>query len=261
MKGYFIGALACAAMMCSCKKELDFTYHDIDEIPVAEAYLTQEGATLSLTMTTPMDEPMDRRRLTDATVTLYDLDSEDWTVLETDGAKRYVSPIPGIPGNRYRMMIERDGQFYVADGKMYGASRIMAAEFAWIKMPYDYVAVLQVEFEDDPGEGSSFYWVRLLRNGEPYMWQVTTDAMAQNGIVKIAFMTSRKDLDEEDEETALRRGDEVTVIVQQVSRDMFDYIMALGNDSNGARMWQGDHCLGFFLPSCRTERSVVFDLE
>lgn len=259
---YFLAIFPLIAILFgSCKKELDFSYHDIDPIPVAEAYLSQDGATLTLTLTTPMDEPMDRRRLTDAEVTLYNVDQDEWTILEADRSGIYRSPIPGLAGDHYQMVIERDGEFYISSGLMYGPARIVSAEFGWIKMPYDYVAVLQVEFEDNTGNDNSCYWVRLLRNGEPYMWQVTTDAMAVDGVVKMAFMTSRKDLDEEDDETALRYGDEVTVIVQQVSRDMFDYIMAIGNDSNGAMMWHGNHCLGFFLPSWRTERTILFTLE
>ncbi len=259
---YIIAALSLITVLCgSCKKEIDFSYHDIEPIPVAEAYLSQKGAEVTLTLTTPMDEPMDRRHLKDAEVTLYNLDRDEWTVLEADRSGIYRSPLPGVTGDKYRMIIERNGEIYVADGVMYGGASIVSAQFDWIKMPYDYVAVLQVEFMDNPDDDNSCYWIRLLRNGEAYMWQATTDAMAVDGVVKIAFMTSRKDLDEEDGETALRYGDEVTVMVQQISRDMFDYIMAIGNNSSGGWMWQGNHCLGFFLPSWRTEKTVEFTLE
>ena len=81
---YLLVALPLAILAGSCKKELDFSYHDIDPIPVAEAYLSQNGTELTLTLTTPMDEPMDLRRLKDAEVTLYNIDQDDWVVLEAD---------------------------------------------------------------------------------------------------------------------------------------------------------------------------------
>ena len=65
------------AVLVSCEKELDISYHNIDPLPVIEAELTPDGARVGITMTTPMGEPMDRTRLTDAVVTLTDL---------TDGA-------------------------------------------------------------------------------------------------------------------------------------------------------------------------------
>ncbi|MDE5750269.1 MAG: hypothetical protein K2H87_05825, partial [Duncaniella sp.] len=63
-------AILLMALLTSCEKELDIRYHDIDPLTVIEAELTPDGARVGITMTTPMDEPMDLTRLTDATVTL-----------------------------------------------------------------------------------------------------------------------------------------------------------------------------------------------
>lgn len=59
--------------LTGCEKELDFKYHDIDPIVVIEGELTPDGAKVGITMTTPMDEPMDRTHLTDATVRIEDI--------------------------------------------------------------------------------------------------------------------------------------------------------------------------------------------
>ncbi|MDE6835901.1 MAG: hypothetical protein K2J03_02965, partial [Muribaculaceae bacterium] len=61
--------------LTGCEKELDFKYHDLESPLVIEATLSQEGSNVRLTHTTPMDEPMQRGRLTDATVSITDLTS------------------------------------------------------------------------------------------------------------------------------------------------------------------------------------------
>ena len=63
----------CILAMASCSKDLDFKYHDIAPLTVIEGELTDQGARVAVTLTTPMDEPMDRTRLTDASVVITDL--------------------------------------------------------------------------------------------------------------------------------------------------------------------------------------------
>ncbi len=65
-------SLAMLPLACSCEKELDFKYTDIEPILVIEGYQNEEGSSVALTLTTPMDEPMDHTRLTDASVTIED---------------------------------------------------------------------------------------------------------------------------------------------------------------------------------------------
>ena len=39
------------AVLVSCEKELDISYHNIDPLPVIEAELTPDGARVGITMT------------------------------------------------------------------------------------------------------------------------------------------------------------------------------------------------------------------
>lgn len=252
----FIGVVALAFQ--ACKKELDMEYKDIEPITVIEGELSLQGANVRITMTTPMDEPMDTTLLTDATVTLSDLNVGTSEALVADKFGVFTSSNVGIPGHWYELRVVHDGKSYVARCEMAAPTDLLALEFNWIKMPYDHVAVLQVSFTENLAINGDCYWVRLYRNGKAYMWNLVTDLNARNGVINDVFMTSRRDLDEEDEATALRDGDVITASVSPISREMYDYLEAVSSDSNGPAMFSGDFCLGYFLASATVSSSITF---
>lgn len=254
----FAPAVTAAFMLVSCEKELDIKYRDIDPIPVIEGALTTGGATVSVTMTTPMDAPMDRTRLTDAAVELADLTSGVTVTLTPDSNGDYVSDIPGVPGHDYRLTVSRAGAVYGSERRMLPAPEIAGMEFNWIKMPYDHVAVLQVLIADDPATLGDCYWVRVYRNGEIYRWTYVRDNLAEDGYIAEVIMTSRRDVDEEDDDDVLVDGDVVSASVTRISRAMYDYLEAISSGSNGPAMFAGDFCLGYFTAGGMAERSVVF---
>ncbi|MDE6485275.1 MAG: DUF4249 domain-containing protein [Duncaniella sp.] len=254
---YFLAVSACLAT-ASCEKELDFKYHDIAPITVIEGELMPDGIRVGVTLTTPMDEPMDLTRLTDAAVSLRDLSTGEIYSLSTDAAGYYSAAISGIPGHEYRLRAERNGCVYEAETEMYGPSEILSLEFNWIKMPYDHVAVLQCKFADVGPQLGDCYWVKLFRNGEIYRWTQSDDRGAIDGVCSFTVMTTRRDTDEEDDEDVLYDGDVITCTVSRISKAMYDYLEALQNDSNGPCMLTGDMCLGYFIATTPVEKSIVF---
>lgn len=254
---YILAAAAAAVICTSCEKELDFHYHDVAPQLVIEGNLTGDGASVSLTSTTPMDEPMDRNRLTDASVRLTDVTAGVTVSLTPDESGIYRDITPGAEGHEYRLEVERDGRTYTSTSVMGNEVELTDLQFKWIKMPYDYVAVLQVSFTDAASVGD-YYWVRLYRNGEAYLWSVVGDHLAVNGVINEVIMTSRQDTEEEDDKKVLRDGDVVTVTVTSISEEMMDYLIALQSDSNGPRMFAGDFCLGYFLASPVTSGDITY---
>ena len=249
-----------ALMTGACKKEIDFEYTDIDPILVIEGALTMEGAEVALTFTTPMDEPMDRRHVTDAEVTIEDLASGATIALTAYADGVFRAAEGGVPGHGYRLTVERTEGVYAAECVMGGEVEIVGMEFGWIKMPYDDVAVLQVSWLDDSSVADECYWLRLYRNGEAYRWAEVNDLLSDNGVINEVMMTSRRDLDEEDEADRLEAGDVVTATVAPVSRRMHDYLEALAQgNSNGPRLFTGPLCLGYFLAAPVSTRTVTFD--
>ncbi len=249
---------ALCIILSGCSKDLDFKYHDIEPLTVIEAELSPDGARVAITLTTPMDEPMDRTRLIDATVTLRDLTAATECTLAADAEGYFRHPAPGIAGHDYRLTVERGGKVYESTTRMYPPTEIVSLEFNWISMPYDQVAVLQAQYLDDPATLQECYWIKLYRNGEIYSWQEQDDRGAVDGIATFFTMTSRRDTDEEDDDEVLFDGDVMTFTVTQISKEMHDYLEALQNDSNGPSMFSGERVLGYFLASSPVSQSITF---
>lgn len=180
---------------------------------------------------------------------------------EGDAAGVFSGDVNGIPGHMYRINVKRNGEEYESRSLMGSPSEIKSLGFNWIKMPYDHVAVLKVAFTDDALKHGDCYWLRIYKNGEAYKWVAITDDLSVNGVIEEVVMTSRKDLEEEDEKTALREGDVVSVTVAPISREMCDYLEAISNDSNGPRMFSGPLCLGYFLAAPLATSSITFEPE
>ncbi len=256
--GVFILAASVALCMASCEKELDFEYHDIDPIPVVEASLTEHGAEVSLTRSVAMDEPMDTLCLTDAEVRLTDLTSGESRLLTAGEDGIFRDATPGVTGHDYSLSVSMDGKVYESSARMLAACEITGVGFRWMKMPGDDMAILQVHFTDSP-QSADYYWVRVYRNGEFYAWDVITDHGAVGGVIEENITTTHRDPSQEDDEKSLLfDGDEVRVSVTPVDRRMFDYLIALLNDSDGPALFDGGLCLGYFLASSADARSVVF---
>lgn len=261
----YIVAMVAATLITGCEKELDFEYHDINPLPVIEASLTQEGAEVHITVTTPMGEPMNEAAFTDATVMLLDITSGDEFELLQDADGTFRNPITGISGHVYRLIVSLGGDYqqtFESESCMLPATEILHSQFHWIEMPGDDMAALQLLIADNPLT-VDYYWVRLYRNGEPYMWNAITDRPASNGVLEEVLTTTHRDPEQEDEKQLLVDGDIITATVTPINRRMFDYLTALMNGSNGQQQFYGinssnDCCLGYFLPSPVASATIIY---
>lgn len=254
----YIFILTIVLLLVSCEKELDFKYNDVESQLVIEAILSEEGSTVSLSQTVPMGDPLKISQLTDAAISLKDITENRSYSLSVDEKGIFYEGTPGIPGHEYGIEVTCNGQYYYSSCVMRQASDILSLDFQWIKMPYDYVAVLQVSFTDPANTTDDCYWIRIYRNGESYMWLLSDDRRSVNGIINEVTMTSRKDISDEDDATVLRDGDIVSVAVAPISREMYDYLTALQSDSNGPRMFEGAYCLGYFMAAPISKSEIEF---
>lgn len=261
MKKFFLSLVLFVSLFVGsgCEKEIDIEYHDIEPILVIEGSLSQDGAEVALTLTTPMDEPFTNTYLTDAKVSIEDITGSGTFDLHPDDRGIFTSTLKGEVGHTYRLQVERGGKKYSAECLMRPLATITGMEFSWIKMPYDEVALLQVSFTDDTSKVGERYWLRLYRNGKAYKWTTVSDHLSSNDNIDEVIMTTRRDLDEEDEKDKLEAGDIVTATLVPVSLEMHDYLEALSiGNSNGPRMFEGSFCLGYFLAAPVSTDSILF---
>lgn len=248
-----------ALLLASCEKEIDFTYHDIPQQQVIEGVLTQDGVSVRLTKTVPTDEPFSGATVTEATVCVRDLDTGRLhTLLPGEEGAFTLDGLTGETGHSYELTVAIGEEAYRSTSRMLPPVEIISAEFNWIKMPYDDVAVLKVTFTQDTDPDTQ-YWLRVYRNGEPYQWQAIESRNAIDGLVTGMMMTSRKDISEEDDDEVLKDDDVVDIEVLPVSRTMGDYLNSLNNgDYNGNMMFTGSYCLGYFLAAPLSKTRIVY---
>lgn len=244
--------------LCSCEKELDFKYHEIEPLTVIEGVLTPDGITVRLTQTTPMGEPMNREPLTDAEVTLTDLSDDITYDLYVGNDGEYIENTGGIVGHMYRLTVSRGENIWTSESLMYPAVEIESMGISWIKMPYDYVSVLQVIYKDDIKLKGECFWLKIYRNGEIYSWAEQDDRNSANGLINFVSMLSRQDIDEEDESDILVEGDIVSIEISGISSEMKGYLEAIGNDSSGPAMFSGAKALGYFIATSPVTQSIVY---
>lgn len=243
----------------SCEKELDIQYHEVAPKTVIEAYITDSGPEVLVSLTTPMNEPMDCTPLTDVSVSVRDLTSGSEHILSPGSDGLYRTTLTPVCRHTYELTVRRGNESFAAVSTMTEAPVIEGMEFSWVDMPYDDVAALQISFADNnPDIQGECYWLRVFRNGEPYTWSAIKDDLSADGIINEVLTTSRKNTENEDEDQVLVDGDVVSVVISQVSREMYDYLNAIRSDSNGPRMFAGDFCLGFFLAAGQARASVTF---
>lgn len=251
---------ACALLtFASCEKEIDFEYKDIPEQQVIEGVMTQEGVNVRLTKTVATDEPFNDRTIIDAEVTVADKTAGEIYPLTPNEDGVFTLPgLIGQTGHEYELTVSIGEDIYKSTSRMHTKSTIVSAEFNWIKMPYDDVAVLKVQFTEAEDMNTQ-YWLRVYRNGEPYEWQAIESRNAVDGLVTGMMMTSRKDIDEEDDDTVLKDGDIIDIEVMSISKKMGDYLNSLNNgDFNGNRMFTGSYCLGYFLAAPVSRTQIIY---
>lgn len=249
MKSFkYIALLSVILILSSCEKEIDFRYHDIDPIPVIEASLNDQGCDVIITLTTPMDETMNSNRITDANVSILDVNSGVEYDLHVNTEGIFHSSEAGIPGHDYQIIVKIGEETYTSTTRMLSPTEITDASFYWIKMPGDDMAALQVMFTDNVNT-EDYYWIRIYRNGEMYSWSVINDHVASEGIVKEVITTTHKDPAQENENQIINSGDEIKVTVTPLNRKLFDYLNAIAGQSNGEPQFEGPVCLGYFIAS------------
>ena len=255
----YILAAATLLVLASCEKEIDLEYHDIEQQQVIEGLLTEEGCGVRLTKTVSTDEPFENNAVTDALVTIADLtEPETFLLLPDESGFFSAEGVAGTPGHEYELTVRIGTDTYSSISRMLPPTEIVSAQFNWIKMPYDDVAVLKVELTQlaDPRVN---YWLKVYRNGEIYDWQALESRNAVDGIVTGMLLTSRKDTEEEDEDSVLKEGDRIDIEVLTISEAMADYLDSLNNgDYNGNRMVSGSFCLGYFLAAPLAKTQIIF---
>ena len=251
---------AMIAVLCSCTKEIDIDYHEIDAIPVIEGHLSMDSATVKITTTRNMDDSVKTagKRVDDVRIVGPDGRA---TLLDycSDGTYRPVEKITPAEGETYQLQVTIDGVVYSGSSTLMPRIEITEPQFLWVNF-MDWMQVMEFETTNVPIGSEVYGWVRIHRNGEIYFsdaGRCMGDSPFDIGLYYDSDM-------ENDEEMILYNGDKLRLEVRTIDENVYYYLAEYNNTKKNPKQFftpsvDGKVCLGFFAVYDRVVIDMVYE--
>jgi hypothetical protein len=265
MKANLFCLLISLLLFSACEKPIDIDLNSSDPKIVIEGAISNVSGncTVKLTRSLNFDEPNEFPPVSGAFVKISD-DTGNTVMLNEISAGIYgTAALPGIPGRTYKLEVTDDGEVYTAISKMPFPVVIQSASIEEaISVPFEIIA----RFQDPPGISNYYRLTQVIERGgssdiivdDDRLQDGSTIALSTALISGIAFNGT----------PSLKSGDSVTVALQAIDRDVYEYLRMLNelqqedllgqpasyanptsNISNGA--------LGYFNAYSETSKTIV----
>lgn len=210
----------------SCQKVIDVDLNEAEPRVVVEAEINDQPGPyyVALSRTVNFDETNVFPPVTGATVVLSDNAGNSETLTEEQPGLYRTNSITGTPGRTYTLQITSSGTTYTAVSTMpqpvkLDSLNLQSAIFR------DSVKNVHAYFTDLKGTENWYRLVQIFNDNVSENINVTNDVL-QDGHVFDAMLFTPDD-------HRLRRGDSVTVILQTIDKNVFDYFRTLGQVTGG----------------------------
>ena len=260
--------------LTSCKKEIDFDFHETESLVVIEGRVTNEGSSVVITKSRSVTDSVRPHCLTGALVTIS-ADGKTTTLPYDASTDSYCSSLKGVAGTTYELSVDLDGHHYEASAYMSAPAPILSAGFYWMTVLDERMLVYELWAVDPYPSERNQYWYRVDRIShhphfegkqatEPYRWGVIDDRGFPPGKVFIDIMsTSEKAMDEDEEEqwkSILYDGDSITCQLMTIDRPVYDYFSSLRAGQSGGANPRSNitgGCLGYFAAGTVTRTDTI----
>lgn len=231
----------------SCTKVVNIDLNKSNPQYVVEAEVTSGNmpSTVHLTRSVNFSEANNYPAVTNAVVILSDDASNvDTLIQETPGVYKS-EKIKGVAGRTYNLQILVDGKNLTATSKMPQAVNIDMLKMVDQPSFGQQIKAPQVSFHEIKGVGNYYYFV-VYRNGTRVRTLYIDNDLANDGTVVDRVLP---DLD-----SAYRAGENVTVNLQSISKEAYDYYFSLqqtigqssATPANPVTNINGGNVLGYF---------------
>ena len=256
-----ISAMLLTFCLASCEKEIPMDYHQVESLYVAEARLTQNGASVRLTTTQDMtDNRRNAHNVDDATIVLSS-NGETLDTLRHAANGNYQSDVKGVAGFTYDIDIRlADGRHFASSSTMQQAPEMTGFRFVWKDIIGERMLFADLQLQDIAHE-ANYYFMHLYRNGVGYRWAVMTDDHNPGKELQQLFScTTERDMNRGDSD-ALQDGDRIRVEIRSIDRVSYDYLYSMqvmdNAGTNPIANFSGG-CLGFFSAYHVVNYNTVF---
>ncbi|MBP5679540.1 MAG: DUF4249 family protein [Bacteroidales bacterium] len=246
--------------LCSCTKEIELDYRDIDPIPVIEGLLAPDFAEVKITQTRNMDDSVKTPGIrVDEVKVLSGKGVETPFAFEKDGIYRPTSPIEMNDGETYTLSVTIDGVEYVGQSTLQPTIEFSEPQFLWAEL-MDWMQILECETTNVPDETEAFAWIRIYRNGKIYF----SDAGSTTGNSPLDIGLYYDSDMEQDDEAILYTGDSIFMDFRTIDEQVYNYL----NEYNAGHMnpkqfftpsEEGKICLGYFAVFNHVTYEVIYE--
>lgn len=253
MKNIILYLTFIALLLCSCEKEIELDYRDIEPIYVVNAGICNEGCEVSITKTRNIDDPTISDGIQVQSVIISDMSGTKYPLTYSSDGKYHSDKLIGISGITYTLSIIIDDVSIESTSTMPDAVEIKSISMHWEQMMGNDMLHLVVNVED-AAPNINYYYYRVLRNGKLFKWNVIKeiDDNSRNTQFDISLMSRDKaeKNDPDDYDSIIFEEDDITIEVRAIDLQTYDYLFSAKlsgqNSSNPINNFNIDSILGYF---------------
>jgi hypothetical protein len=252
-------------LFCACEKPIDIDLNSSDPKIVIEGGISdgQGSFTVKLTRSMNFDESHEFPAVSDALVKISDNAGNIEVLHEVSAGIYATTTMRGIPGRTYALEVTDDGEVYTAISTMPSPVHIQSASIEkGISVPFE----ISAKFLDPPGIANYYRLKQVIERGGSSAIIVDDDRLQDGSTITLLLPLVVGDFG--NGPPALRSGDSVTVVLQSIDKNVYEYLRMLNelqqegllgepassanptsNISNGA--------LGYFNAYAVTTKTIV----
>jgi len=247
------------AMLCSCTKEIEIDYRDIEEIPVIEGLLTTDKAEVKITKSRNMDDSTKMSGIKVDDVKIIMPSGEEKVLdFQSDGCYRLLENVDLQDGKTYTLKVKIDGIEYTGKSTVQPKIEITEPQFVWAEL-MDWMQVLEFETLNVPEDEKVYGWARIHRNGEIYFSDC--GSCKSNSPFDIGLYYD-SDM-ENDDEMILYDGDILTLEFRTIDENVFLYLYEYNSTRVNPQQFfvpsvEGKVCMGYFAAYNSVKYEMVY---
>jgi len=263
---FFSAMISIVLTLLSCTKIVDINLNDADPKLIIEGGISDKLASCSvkLSKTVNFDKPNEFPAVTGALVTISDEFGEQAKLTETTPGLYKADFYRGTAGKTYTVTVNAEGKIYTASSEM--AYPIAIDTLIPQRIIFDHFGktetlnYVKIQYQDTKWEENYYHFIEKINS------TISTDIMIDNDLLRDGNVISQQIYSEN---PPIQEGDTITVYLQTIQKDIFNYFEQLSRVTSQDRGGQAaaptnptsnfsNGALGYFSAySIRSKRIII----
>lgn len=251
-------------LFTSCEKVIDIDLNAKAPQIIIEGNVTDQTGpyTVKLAQTVNYDEANTFPTISGAMVSISDNVGNSETLTETSLGIYSTTTLQGNVGRIYTLKVIAKDKEYNATSTINSPVNIDTLKIVNQKLPMGNKKTVYVEFKDTPGIANYYRFIKIINNETQPTIYVAEDLTQDGNAMSIGL------IDKENNEAKIKSGDTVTVILQSLDENTYNYFKTLKQLNSGSLMNQSsspanplsninNDALGYFNACSITLKTII----